>query len=60
MEAVKIVLLTLIKAELTVEQSTLNHQSQMKYCWLKSVPLGQRKVYLRRPPIPSLAQMWNV
>merc|ERR1719278_296221 len=25
------------------EQSTLNHQSQMKYSWLKMVPLGQRK-----------------
>ncbi len=24
--------------------STLNHQSQMKYSWLKMVPLGQRKV----------------
>ena len=47
MEAVKIVLLTLIKAELTVEQSTLNHQSQMKYCWLNSVPLGQRRLYLQ-------------
>ena len=44
----------------TCEQSTLNHQSQMKYCWLNRVPLGQRKVYLRRPPIPSLAQMWKV
>ena len=47
MEAVKIVLLTLIRAELTVEQSTLNHQSQMKYCWLNSVPLGQRRLYLQ-------------
>ena len=45
MEAVKIVLLTL-RAELTVEQSTLNHQSQMKYCWLNRVPLGQRRLYL--------------
>ena len=25
----------------------MNHQSQMKYCWLKRVPLGQRKLYLR-------------
>ena len=24
----------------------MNHQSQMKYCWLKRVPLGQRKLYL--------------
>ena len=30
----------------TCEQSTLNHQSQMKYCWLNRVPLGQRKLYL--------------
>ena len=34
--------------KLTCEQSTLNHQSQMKYCWLKRVPLGQRKLYLGR------------
>jgi hypothetical protein len=25
----------------TVEQSKLNHQSQMKWFWLKMVPLGQ-------------------
>merc|ERR1719382_1473870 len=25
-------------------QSTLNHQSQLKSCWLKMVPLGQRKL----------------
>ena len=29
---------------ITVEQSTLNHQSQMKYCWLNKVPLGQRRL----------------
>ena len=43
----------------TCEQSTLNHQSQMKYCWLKRVPLGQRKLYLTRLASPKLAQMWK-
>ena len=43
----------------TCEQSTLNHQSQMKYCWLNRVPLGQRKLYLTRLASPKLAQMWN-
>ena len=28
--------------ELSAPQSTLNHQSQMKYAWLKIVPFGQR------------------
>ena len=39
-------------------QSTLNHQSQMKYCWLKIVPFGQRKLYSRSPSLPSLAHTW--
>ena len=42
-----------------VEQSTLNHQSQTKYCCWKRVPLGQRKENLDKPELPSLAQMWN-
>ena len=27
----------------TREQSTLNHQSHMKYCWLKIVPVQKKK-----------------
>ena len=42
-----------------VEQSTLNHQSQTKYCCWKRVPLGQRKENLVRPDWPSLEQMWK-
>jgi hypothetical protein len=45
--------------QLTCEQSTLNHQSQTKYCWLNRVPLGQRKRNLRCPLKPSDTQMWN-
>ena len=40
-------------------QSTLNHQSQMKYSWLKIVPLGQRKVYLASPPSALAEQIWK-
>ncbi len=43
----------------TWEQSKLNHQSQMKYSWLKMVPLGQRKDWVPRPPRPSGMHTWK-
>ena len=44
---------------MTCEQSTLNHQSQMKYCCWKRVPLGQRKLYLEQLKIETIQKITN-
>lgn len=43
-----------------LRQSTLYHQSQMRFFWLKMVPLGQRKLWRgERLPPGHMCQTWG-